>query len=400
MPKFQSLAAGIAAAVALAVAPNALAAPVTVNVRVEGPNSTIFEGPVTTDVHQIPAPDSNTHVVAPRDCDGVHNGGTPDNPYGYPAPGPTATSTLDDAAKQNGFTWDGTWYDSLHDILVNNIGPLPPASGTFWTFLINWKTDPNYGGCADQVRAGDDVVWATWDFSEPFLQLSGTPTRAATGESFTVTVQNQDGSGNASPSLGASVGGQTTDAQGHATLSFADAGLHALKATSPNAVRSNGQTVCVYVPGSGDCGTGQPAGSGQTQTGTTPTPQPAAKDTTPPVIDVTAPQPGKTYPVGPRVLSGTVDDAGGIAQVFLRLRATDGGHLTAASKCRWFSGKRGVFTHRTVPCSSARFFRIGTSTKFSYLLPSRLGKGTYVLDVKVLDRAYNAGRAAIPFKVK
>jgi hypothetical protein len=118
------------------------------------------------------------------------------------------------------------------------------------------------------------------------------------------------------------------------------------------------------------------------------------------VIHISSPMPGKTYSSGPRELAGTVDETGGIAQVFLRLRATDGGHLTAASRCRWFSGKRGVFTHRTVPCSRARFFRIGTDAKFSYLLPSRLGTGKYVLDVKVLDRAYNAGRMAVAFKVK
>src|SRR5204863_5330292 len=123
-------------------------------------------------------------------------------------------------------------------------------------------------------------------------------------------------------------------------------------------------------------------------------------DTTPPVIDLTTIQNGKTYTTGPRVLAGDVDESGGIAQVFLRLQASDGGDLTSASKCRWFSGKRGVFTHRTVPCSRARFFRIGTNPKFSYLLPSRLGKGRYVLDVKVLDRAYNAGRTTIAFKVK
>ena len=103
---------------------------------------------------------------------------------------------------------------------------------------------------------------------------------------------------------------------------------------------------------------------------------------------------------GPRTLAGLADDAGGIAQVFLRLRATDGGGLTAASRCRWFSGKRGVFTHRTVPCSKARYFRLGSNPKFSYLLPSRLGKGKYVLDVKVLDHAYNAGRMAVPFNVR
>jgi hypothetical protein len=53
-----------------------------------------------------------------------------------------------------------------------------------------------------------------------------------------------------------------------------------------------------------------------------------------------------------------------------------------------------------VPCGKARFFRVGSNPKFSYLLPSRLGKGKYVLDVKVLDRSYNAGRATVPFTVR
>jgi hypothetical protein len=95
-----------------------------------------------------------------------------------------------------------------------------------------------------------------------------------------------------------------------------------------------------------------------------------------------------------------VSDAAGIQAVFLRLRATDGGDLTSASKCRWFSGKRGVFTHRTVPCSRARFFRIGTDPHFSYLLPARLRHGKYVFEVKVLDKSYNAGRSSAAFKVK
>ena len=166
---------------------------------------------------------------------------------------------------------------------------------------------------------------------------------------------------------------------------------------------SNAATVCVYVPGSGDCGTDKAPDNTQTTTPTAtpaPVPAPAVKDTTPPVVHVSSLTPNKTYDRGPRVLSGTVDESGGIAQVFLRLRATDGGNLTAASRCRWFSGKRGVFTHRTVPCAKARFFRVGTDSKFSYLLPARLGRGKYVLDVKVLDRAYNAGRSAVPFKVR
>lgn len=397
MPKLHSLAATAVASAALALAAPALAAPITLNLRVEGPSSTIYEGPVTTDVHQVSAADSSTNQVAPHDCDGVHNG-SPMNPNGYPSPAPTATSTLDDAAKQNGFTWDGTWYSSFNDILVNNVGPDAPAPGTYWTFMVNWKVDQNNGGCADQVRSGDDLVWATWDFAGPFLQLSGTPTRIPTYTPFTVTVSDQDGSGHASPAAGASVGGQTTDSQGHATFEYGTPGTYFLKATQSGAVRSNGQSVCVYAPGSGGCGTD--AATTPISSTSEPSPAPAPKDTTPPSVQVTSLVAGRHYAKGPRVIAGTARDSSGIAQVFLRLRATDGGKLTAASRCRWFSGKRGVFTHRTAPCAHARFFRIGSAAKFSYLLPSRLGKGRYVLDVKVLDGAFNAGRTAVPFSVQ
>jgi hypothetical protein len=259
--------------------------------------------------------------------------------------------------------------------------------------LINWRFAAD-GGCHIQVQPGADVLWAFTDYTQKFLQLTA-PTRAAIGEPFDVTVeQNDASSGTRMPASAASVAGASTDANGQATVSFADPGGHTFKATLPDAIRSNAATVCVYVPGSGDCGTDKAPAD-------TPTAPPTVvKDTTPPVVEVSSLRAGKIYTSGPRELSGQVTDAGGIAQVFLRLRATDGGDLTSASRCRWFSGKRGVFTHRTVPCSKARFFRIGSNARWSYLLPSRLGRGRYALDVKVLDRAYNAARTTVAFKVK
>jgi hypothetical protein len=234
--------------------------------------------------------------------------------------------------------------------------------------------------------------------------LRGVPTKVAVNEPFSVHVLQHDGSGApATDASGAAVGGKTTGSDGTASVSYASSGVKTLKATRDNSIRSNAMSVCVYTPGSGECGTDRAPDAPPTETTpdqTPPSPAPAAKDTTPPVIHVGSPTPGKTYSKGPRLIGGDIDEAGGIAQVFLRVRATDGGNLTAGSRCRWFSGKRGVFTHRTVPCSKARFFRVGSDTRFSYLLPSRLGKGKYVVDIKVLDRAYNAGRAAIPFKVK
>jgi hypothetical protein len=398
MPKLRHLAALAAASTALCATP-ALAAPVTVNVRVEGTTHTIFEGPVTTDSHLVDGGDgSGSHV-----CDGTNMGANP-------SPGPTQTGALDDAARTNGFTWFGTWDEftsGYQDFFIHKIGGDSDSGSTFWNLVRNW-TGLQTGGCQQQVQNGDDLLFALTGFDPnppfatwPLLELRGAPSTAPVNQSFTVHVLQHDGSGSpATDASGATVDGQTTGADGTASISFDSPGVQHLKAERSGSIRSNGETVCVYVPGSGDCGTDKSQPADGSQSAPTPGPAPAVKDTTPPVIHVLSPQSGKTYANGPRVLSGTIDETGGVAQVFLRLRATDGGNLTSASRCRWFSGKRGVFTHRTVPCSKARFFRVGSDTRFSYLLPARLRKGKYVLDVKVLDRAYNAGRSSVPFGVK
>jgi hypothetical protein len=383
MPKLHSLAALLAASALLVAAAPSLAAPATVNLRVEGSTQTLFEGPITTDAKTI-----NGHP-----CDGT-------NKNTNPTPGPTMTGAMDDGATAAGFTWDGTWDTNFDDFFINRIGPDTntgaPDYQPYWGYFLNGVAS-NLGGCQEQVHEGDSVLFAYSSFGQPLLELAA-PARAASGESFTVTVQQNDGNGTRTPAAGASVGGASTDATGHATLSSDSTGMHTFKATRSDAVRSNAATVCVYVPGSGDCGTDKVPDAAPVDN--TPAPAAALKDTTPPVVRITTLTPGKTYKRGPRVLSGDVDDAGGVAQVFLRLRATNGGKMMAASRCRWFSGKREVFSHRAVPCSRARFFRVGSDPHFSYLLPARLGKGRYVLDVKVLDRAYNAGRVAVPFKVK
>jgi hypothetical protein len=401
MPKLHSLAALLAASAMLCLAAPALAAPATVNLRVEGATQTIFEGAVTTDTHLVDGGDG----TGAHECDGLNNG----NPNNYAGPGPTVTGALDDGSKLGGFAWFGTFGDfGTPDFYIRSIGGQHDTSSTFWYLVRNWK-GLQTGGCQEQVepvQPGDDVLIALTGFDPntfaawPLLDLRGAPDKAAVNEPFTVHVLQHDGQGSpATNASGVTVAGSTTGADGTASVSFDSPGVKHFKAEHSGSIRSNALTVCVYVPGSGDCGTGRSPGD-TTEPTPTATPAPAARDTTPPVVHVTSLKAGKTYSPGPRELAGDVSDAGGIAQVFLRLRTTNGGDLTSASKCRWFSGKRGLFTHRTVACSKARFFRIGSNARWSYLLPSKLRKGSYVLDVKALDRAYNAGRATVRFKVK
>ena len=89
-----------AALAALLVCASAQAAPVTVNLRVEGSASTIFEGPVTTDGKSI-TKGGNTLA-----CDGTIDPGNP-------GPGPTVTSALDDGSIAAGFEWDATFFNDF-----------------------------------------------------------------------------------------------------------------------------------------------------------------------------------------------------------------------------------------------------------------------------------------------
>ena len=61
---------GVLTAALVGAAP-ALAAPATVNVRVEGPVGTIWDAPVTTNGHAI----EKDHF-GPQPCDGTNNGAT------------------------------------------------------------------------------------------------------------------------------------------------------------------------------------------------------------------------------------------------------------------------------------------------------------------------------------
>ena len=137
----------LAATLAALGCSTALAAPATVNLRVEGETRTIFEGRVTTDGHAIKQDGSGPHP-----CDGTNAGANP-------APGPTITSALDDA-----IAWDGRWSDGLQDFLVSRIGPdaNDVMANQFWGHALNYQAS-QLGGCQQQVRSGDEVLFA-YDF--------------------------------------------------------------------------------------------------------------------------------------------------------------------------------------------------------------------------------------------
>ena len=206
-------------ALALAAPATAGAAPATVDLRVEGEDTTIFEGTVRTDGHAIEQDKSG-----PQRCDGTNAGANP-------TPGPTVTSALDDAV-----AWDGTWNRGFSDFLVNRIGPDAASDTEFWGTALNFR-ELQVGGCQARVKSGDDVLWAYDLFSKKqYLKLRG-PRVVRKGNRFRVRVV--DAKANDKPVKGALVRGARTNAKGLATFRATKRGTVRLKATRSGALRSN-----------------------------------------------------------------------------------------------------------------------------------------------------------------
>jgi hypothetical protein len=348
----------VAALLALLLGGAADAAPVTVQLRVEGSAGTLFEGPVTTDGHAIDKGDG------PHPCDGTTRTVPPLNS----GPGPTMISALDDASRQAGFSWSAQWF-SFGDFLVTQIGPDAGTDTAFWGTVLNYQPTP-VGGCGQQVAQGDEALFALGNiFSQSLLRLDG-PARARAGVSFDVSVTNgQTGAA----VQGATVAGMQTGAEGRATVTSSSTGVLRLKAEAPAAIRSNAVNVCLSETGTGDCGV-SPAQLGGAGGG--------VKDSVAPGARISGPRDGRHYRRGPRLLTGTATDNVGVTKVKLALRR----HVHG-KPCRWWSSASERFAGRG--CAKRVFFAIGSSTSWSYLLPRRLERGRYVLDVKAFDRARN-----------
>lgn len=230
----------------LAVPTGAAALPVTVNLRVEGLTKTVFDGPVTTDAHPVTTASAGTHK-----CDGT-------NGAAQPAPGPTATGALDDAARIGGFTLDGPYGNfGIEDYFIERVADQRVDPSTeYWSLWLD-QVFSQLGGCQARVVAGQDVLWAAVPFSVSVpLKLTG-PGSATVGEPVSLRVT--DGQTGA-PQAGAGVAGSSTGADGAATVSFAQKGIYRLKAEKPGTIRSNTVVLCVDPSGAAPCSSTDSAG--------------------------------------------------------------------------------------------------------------------------------------------
>lgn len=344
-----SLTAGMVAGILLLAAAPAPAAPVTVDLRIEGATRTLFEGPVTTDVRQFP---SNQGA---KRCD--NGAGAVTRGAVIAASGVAFSADWnDDFANPSFLTVDGedvTYDDGTQRYLAEYLN----------------GTGSMTGACTDPVGPGDQVLFAYSAFGDKVLELTG-PATAKPGESVTLTVT--DGT---KAVAGATVGDKVSGADGTVTVGPLTArGDNDFKASMAKAIRSNRVRVCVTDGADGSCGTTVPA---------TPTPVPLtlAPDRAAPTATLKGLRDKQTLARGPRELSGSFADASGVKAVKLRLRKRLG------KKCWYFSGRMERF--RGTKCGRGAYFAIGDRADWSYLLPARLGKGRYVLDAIAIDGAGN-----------
>jgi hypothetical protein len=361
------LAAGLIGA-ALLAAP-AMAAPATVNLRIEGPTRTLFEGPVTTDVR----PFQFTGDATAHGCDGTTVGGT------SPQPAPTRGAALMAAS----LSIAGSWHPQFGPSFTTIAGERVAFDATTGMFLAEFKNNvaASLGACGDTIQSGDDVLFAYGTGSEPRLALTG-PTQARPGTSVTVRVTD---SVTGNPYGGAIVGGVTTGPDGTATVGpFTTRGNHDLKADRDDVViRSNRLRICVTDGADGACGTTSPT-------------VPAVRDTTAPTATILGIRNGQRFARrrAPRELRGTASaDPSGLWAVKIRLTRRLGG------TCWYFSGSKERFLKRK--CGKRYAFKVAETTDWSYLLPARLPRGRYVLDTYAIDRAFNRGsESRVVFRVR
>ena len=338
-------------------ATSAHAAPVTTDLRIEGATSTLFEGPITTDVR----PFHFTGDATMHECDGTSS-------TGGSSPTPVVTrGTVLAAAIDGGLQANGTWFSfgpGFDTIAGQNVA-FDAATNNYLVEYDNGAVAAT-GACSDPVSAGEEILFAYGDGSQIALTLSA-PSAARAGQAVRLVVRNAaDSTGQA----GVSVGGVTTDADGVATVSFPRAGTYTLKAQKPGTIRSNAVTICVH-DGDGDAcrAPASPAGSGATGR---------------PAVKVAGLHNGQRFHRhhGPHELRGSITGGGNVKSVEVRLRRK------THKRCFGFNAKRERFVR--MRCSrGAAWFSVGATADWSYLLPKRLGQGLYQLQVRATDSAGN-----------
>ncbi|KAF3004416.1 hypothetical protein E8E13_010320 [Curvularia kusanoi] len=212
----------------------AAAAPQQTNARfrIEGNDAegTIFEGCMSSGPRSITTPSGGTHP-----CDGTNN-------RANPSPGATLTTQIDEAGREFGFGYDGSYSNDFSDFFITRIGQSTQTSNQFWGLLLDRQFTPA-GGCQEQFRPSQEGLWAFDAFNKnDFLKLSPDFAAVAPGTPVRVTVTGVSG-----PAAGASVSGAISDANGNVVFQApTEPGCYVYKATRSDSIRSNAFYLSVF----------------------------------------------------------------------------------------------------------------------------------------------------------
>jgi hypothetical protein len=406
---FLALAAG--QLVVLLASAYAQATPITVNLRVEGSTTTLYEGPVATEAILDPPGITTASSTTAEPCDVKDNGAN----GGFGTAAGTPTTALYEAATASGLAFDAEWSKSLNDFEISQVGgDIADASGNeeYWGYAVNYTT-AGVGGCQFQLAPGSEVLWAYNYFNlSHLLSLTG-PTNANVGGPITLhVVDGQTGTPIAGAAIGEDNSGITTtipgssptNAEGNATITLAHSGILKLKATQPESVRSNAISVCVHNGNDCTCGTTTPIVA-------CPTDASGCQGGITKALPPPPPPPDVAHAGGvlnahrysrrsaPRLLSGTVEvqDGGTLREVRISLQRR------FHNRCFDFSGTRERFV--SDPKCRPSFFSAGSSESFSYLLPARLSRGSYTYEIEAVNTAglttkLSPGVSRVVFSVK
>lgn len=327
---------------------------------------------------------------------------------GQTCPADSLVAALDTAVAGN---WRGNYVEDG----ASFAGPTSPGivkgeshlfgSGSYWSVYVNGQF-VNGVPCDTLAAGGDDVVWFASDdpftagqkgFDEP-LYMTGVPAVAKPGQAFSVLVREAtttfnpnppyEGTTALTPATGGTVAGQTIGADGRATVTLAERGPQTVVATKGNRAPDRA-VVCVTDGADGFCGSELAKQAEQAAACSTRGDDGlcGTVDKRPSYGFLTSISEQQRFARrrGPRELAGRVDaDPSGLKDVLVRItKRVDG-------RCATFDAQRTRLV-RMARCGAARgkWFSAGKDASWSYLLPERLSRGRYVVDVKALDGAGN-----------
>ncbi|HEV2774009.1 MAG TPA: hypothetical protein VGV90_00310 [Solirubrobacteraceae bacterium] len=357
------------------------AGPADVNVRVEGATTTLVpRTAVRTDTAAI-------------------------NKDGDPAHTCSGTGAAGALEKATGGDWSGPWFDGLGYSVqqIKGEAHVFPAPEYFSLWINHRAASEGVCGTTNELQQGDDVLFFVdrcvsdpvtfLCTNPPVLPLGLSAPRSVTpGAPFTVTVVEYAPDGTSSPTEGAVVQGgdtpATTDAAGVATITVTTGGSFSLRATKANRAPSATESACASNGADGYCGAAAPVAAAPAIACDTNgrDGRCGSSDREAPVAALTGMRDQQRFArgKGPRRITATVTpDPSGLQVVKLRLTRRVG------RRCTYFSGKSERF--RRAPCgvNRAPWFAVGDRQEVDYLLPQKLPRGRYVLDVNAVDKAFN-----------